>query len=265
MKLKLFAAALGATLGVVAATLSPAQAHAADQPSAAVAAKPPAADDDVQPAVLQALKRMSDYLSTLKTFEITTKTSLDLVTTDGQLIEINGGASYKLRRPDGFVIDIKSDARDRSFIYDGKQFTLYAPELGYYATVAAPPTVHETLDALYRKFGLALPLEDLFRWGDATDVGDDLLDSGFSVGASTIDGVATDHYVFREGKVDWQIWIQKGEQPLPRKIVIVDRSDPAAPTYSARLDWNLSPTFAADEFTFKPGSNAKSIRLTSAQ
>jgi hypothetical protein len=80
-----------------------------------------------------------------------------------------------------------------------------------------------------------------------------------------IDGVPTDHFVLREGDIDWQIWIQKGEQPLPRKLVITDRSDPAAPTYSAVLDWNLSPTFAADDFAFKPGKDAKSVRLTLAQ
>jgi hypothetical protein len=163
------------------------------------------------------------------------------------------------------VIEVKSDVRDRQFIYDGKQFTVFAPELGYYATVPAPPTIHETLDRIYAKFGLSLPLEDLFRWGDATDVGNDILDSGFAAGPSTIDGVVTDHYVFREGKIDWQIWIQRGETPLPRKIVITDRTDPAAPSYSARLSWNLSPTFAADEFAFKPGKEAKSIRLSLVQ
>ena len=258
---RFIAAAIAAGLGIlVASAASPA--CAADAPSAAA----PADDAGrVQPEALQALERMSDYLGTLKTFEITTRTSLDLVTTGGQLVQVNGGAAYKVRRPDGFVIDVRSDAKNRRFIYDGKEFTVFAPELGFYATVAAPPTVHETLDALYKKFGLALPLEDLFRWGDASDVGDELLDSAFYAGPSTIEGVATDHYVVREGKVDWQIWIQKGEQPLPRKLVITDRSDPAAPTYSALIDWNLSPTFAADEFAFRPAKDAKSVRLTLAQ
>ncbi len=262
MRRRFFAAAIGAGLSFVVASAA-VPAFAADTPSAI--SSPAAGDSSVQPETLQALKRMSDYLTTLKTLEITTRTSLDLVTAGGQLVQVNGGATYKLRRPDGFVIDVRSDAKNRRFIYDGKEFTVFAPELGYYATVAAPPTIHETLDKLYTRFGLALPLEDLFRWGDATDVGDDLLDAGFYAGPSTIDGVATDHYVLREGKIDWQIWIQKGAQPLPRKLVITDRSDPAAPTYSAVIDWNLSPTFTADEFAFKPGKDAKSVRLTLAQ
>ena len=259
----MFALALGAGLAIAPAALP---AWAADAPAAAAApADPTAGAPALQPEALQALQAMSNYLNTLKTFQITTRTSLDLVTSDGQLIQVNGGATYKMRRPDGFVIVVKSDVKDRTFIYDGKAFTVYAPQLGYYATIAAPPTIAETLKRLYTKFGLSLPLEDLFRWGDATDTGDELLDSGFLVGASTIDGVATDHYALREGKIDWQIWIQKGAQPLPRKIVIVDRSDPSAPTYSALLEWNVNPTFAADEFAFRPAKDAKAVRLTLAQ
>lgn len=257
---RLSALVVGAVLTFVLGTA----AQAADAPPAA-SAPAAASASTVQPAALGALKKMSDYLNTLKAFQITTRTSLDLVTADGQLLQVNGGATYKLRRPDGFVIDVKSDVKDRTFFYDGKEFTVYAPELGYYATVAAPPTIGETLAKLYTKFGLVLPLEDLFRWGDATDTGDDVLDSGFEVGPSMIDGVATDHYAFREGKIDWQIWIQKGDQPLPRKIVIVDRSDPAAPAYSALLEWNLTPSFGADEFDFKPAKDAKPVRLTLAQ
>ena len=262
MRRRLYALAVGAGLSLALAQV----AWAGDPPAAAAPAAPPAATAaPLQPEALQALERMSDYLNTLKTFQITTHTSLDLVTTDGQLVQVNGGATYKVRRPDGFVIDVRSDVKSRTFFYDGKEFTVYAPELGFYATVAAPPTIRETLDKLYTKFGLALPLEDLFRWGDATDTGDDVLDSGFRVGPSTIEGVATDHYAFREGDIDWQIWIQQGAQPLPRKVVIIDRSDPAAPAYTAVLDWNLSPTFAADAFAFKPATGAKSVRLTLAQ
>jgi len=265
MRRRLFALAVGAGLCLALAQAA-SSALAADPPTAAAPAQPPAvAVAAVQPEALQALERMSDYLKTLKEFQISTRTSLDLVTTDGQLVQVNGGATYKVRRPDGFVIDVKSDVKNRTFFYDGKQFTVYAPELGYYATVAAPPTIRETLDKLYVKFGLALPLEDLFRWGDATDTGDEVLDSGFRVRPSTIEGVATDHYAFREGDIDWQIWIQRGEQPLPRKVVIIDRSDPAAPAYTAVLDWNLSPTFAADAFAFRPATGAKSVRLTLAQ
>ncbi|HVM98840.1 MAG TPA: DUF2092 domain-containing protein [Caulobacteraceae bacterium] len=283
-KLRL-AAAMGLSVLLLAFGVSPAIAAAA--PAAAPAATPKAAPAKgapgtaarrkggrrgsqatttaiVEPAALKALQRMGDYLSTLTTFTVQSETSLDLVTEDGQRIQLDGVANYKVRRPDGFVIQVNTAAAKRTYYYDGKSFTISAPELGYYATAPAPPTIVQTLDVLYDKFGVALPLEDLFRWSDPTLNRSDSLTSGFVVGASTIDGVATDQYAFREGDIDWQIWIQHDGDPLPRKLVIIDRTDPAYPAYTARLTWNVSPSLAAADFTFQPGKDDKPIRLTAA-
>ena len=70
-------------------------------------------------------------------------------------------------------------------------------------------------------------------------------------------------YLSGEGDTDWQVWIKTGDQPLPLKLVIVDRTDPAQPAYVARLSWKLNPTFSAADFAFKPGSDEKQIRLSS--
>ena len=231
------------------------------KPPATVIAKADAKANVVEPAALQALKRMSDYLGTLTTFEINSDTTLDVVTESGQRLQLGGSAHYKVRRPDGFQIDVVGDFRSRRFYFDGKQFTVFAPKLGYYATASAPPTIREALDIMYSKYGIALPLEDLFRWSDPDSPRAQKLISGFLVGPATVNGAATDHYAFREGEHDWEIWIQQGEQPLPRKLVIVDRSDPARPAYVARLTWNTRPALVAEDFTFKPGPDAKAIHL----
>jgi hypothetical protein len=189
---------------------------------------------------------------------------MDAVTNDGQRIQLDGVTTYKIRRP-GFVIDYSSDVKSRRFIYDGKNFTVYSPKLGYYATVPAPPTNKEVLDTIYNKFGISLPLEDLFRWGDGNEDRVKALKSAYKVGTATIDGTETDHYAFREDDVDWEVWIQQGDQAVPRKLVIVDRNDPAKPTFSTRLTWVVNPTFTDADFTFVPDANAKKIQLATYQ
>jgi hypothetical protein len=246
------AVALGLGLAAASPGLAADKAPASPAPAAA----------EVAPDAMQALRRMSAYLGALPALELTSNTSLDVVTAQGQRVQLDGVVHYKIRRPDGFVIEVDSDQKKRTFFYDGKQFTVYAPELGYYATVAAPPTIRQTLDVIEAKFGIELPLEDLFRWNDPTDNPAENLKSGFVVGTATLDGVSTDQYAFRQPKVDWQVWIQKGEQPLPRKVVIVDQVDPANPAYVARLTWNVSPAFSADDFTFRPGKDAKQIQMS---
>ena len=143
---------------------------------------------------------------------------------------------------------------------------MFSPLLDFYATVLAPPTNREVLNAVYDKFGIALPLEELFRWGDGSNaVRLQALRSAYDVGTATIDGVETDHYAFREDDVDWEVWIQQGDQPFPRKLVIVDRKDPARPTFIARLTWTLDPQFTDADFRFVPDANAKRIQLATYQ
>jgi hypothetical protein len=251
------------SLGLAAAAAGLALVAASPLLAQQAAKAPPAATPSgVKPEALQALKKMSAYLATLSTLQVNSKTSLDVVTDAGERITLDGTVSYRIRRPDGFVINVDSDSKDRTFYYDGKTFTVFAPQLGYYATAPAPPTIKQTLDTIEQKFGIELPLEDLFRWNDATNNPAQNLTSGVYVGTATIDGVETDHYAFRQPKTDWQIWIKKGAQPVPVRVVIVDQVDAANPTYIARLTWNPNAPIQPGEFTYHPTKNAKLIRLS---
>jgi hypothetical protein len=258
--------ALGAGLALALATAQPSLAAEATKakpaPATAAKAAPKAPDaDDIDPEAMTALTRMGAYLGTLTAFEIKTNTSVQLVMEDGQKLNVDGRAHYLVHRPDGFVIEVVTDRKERQFIYDGKSLVVNAPKLGYYAKVAAPGTIRETLDAAYETYGISLPLEDLFRWSDPTMQRADLVESAMVVGMATVDGVPCDQYAFREGDVDWQIWIQRGDKPVPRKVVIVDRLDPSHPEYTAKLDWNTAPSLASDAFAFNPAADAKAIRM----
>src|SRR4029450_7861111 len=215
----------------------------------------------IEDGAVDAIKDMSNYLMTAKTLQVNTVGSLDVVTNNGQRIQLDGTTTYKIRRR-GFVIDYESDIKSRRFIYDGKTFTVYSPKLGFYASTPAPGTNKEVLDTIYNKFGIRLPLEDLFRWGDGSNAARiQGRKSAYEVGSATIDGVPTDHFAFREADVDWEVWIQKGNQPWPRKLVIVDRTDPSRPTFTARMNWQMNPTFTDSDFTFVPDANAKRIQM----
>lgn len=258
------------TVAAVAASALPIWAQAqrppsARAPAAAAKAKPETntktADAPmVEPAAFQALQKMSGYLRTQTQFQMDADTSLDLVLEDGQKIKVDGTTSYKVRRPDGFVIEANTDRKQRTFVYDGKQLVVYAPQLGFYGVAPAKATIRETLDYARDSYGISLPLEDLFYWSDPQAKAADL-DEGFDVGASKVDGVGAEHYAFRQGDIDWQIWIRDGDQPLPLKVVIVDRSDPSMPEYSAKLKWNLTPRFTDQTFAFKAPDGAKPIRF----
>ena len=259
---------IGLALAFAGAQLASAQVPQSSPPPRSGMAMPTPAGNDpianegvIEDGAIEALKEMSEFLRTANTLAIKSVGSMDAVTANGQRIQLDGTTTYKVRRP-GFVIDYESDIKSRRFIYDGKTFTVYSPKLGFYATAPAPPTNREVLDTIYNKFGISLPLEDLFRWGEGShEARLHALQSAYEVGTATIDGVETDHYAFREDDVDWEVWIQSGPQPFPRKLVIVDRTDPSRPTFITRLSWTMNPTFTDADFTFVPDANAKKIQL----
>jgi hypothetical protein len=230
-------------------------------PDWAAGGEAPAPQAKVDQAAVQAVEGMSNYLKSLNTFRLQTVGSLDTVTADGQRIQMDGTTSYEAKKP-GFVIKYTSDKKNRNFYYDGKQFTVYSPNLGFYATVPAPPTNVEVLDTIYNKYGIRLPLEDLFRWNDqAHQQRIENLRAAYNLGTVTLDGVKTTHYAFREPDVDWEVWIDQGSKPLPRKFSIVDRTDPARPAFTTRLNWTVNPALSASDFTFTPGPDAMKIQL----
>ena len=215
----------------------------------------------IDPAALQAASRMGAYLRSLQSFEVISSASLEEVIDEkGTKTTTQVTGAYKVRRPDAFVVDVTSAKKARRFIYDGKSFTVFAPKVGYFATVSAPATIDQTVDVIYETYGIILPLADLFYWGtDASPT--DSVTSAKRLGQDKVGGVDTDHYAFAGPGLSWEVWIQRGDTPLPRKMRIITVDDPAKPTFTADLTWTTPVTFAPDTFTFKSATDAKPIAM----
>jgi hypothetical protein len=66
--------------------------------------------------------------------------------------------------------------------------------------------------------------------------------------------------------LDWQVWIQDGAQPVPRKIVITYKAMPGQPQFVAYLGhWDLSAKNPESVFEFTPPPGCKRIELKPAQ
>ena len=218
----------------------------------------------VDPDAVAAAERMGAYLRTLQDFQITSTGRLEEALDNGKKVATTVHTSYKVHRPDAFVIEMTTDHKSRRFIYDGKSFTVFAPKVGYFATVSAPPTIDDAVGAIYDKYGIVLPLADIFYWGtDAEPI--NTVTSAKRLGSEMIGGVKTDHYAFTGDTIAWEIWIQQGDTPLPRKMVITTLDSPLKPTYSASLYWMTDIAFAADTFTFSPAADAKPIEMASVE
>lgn len=218
----------------------------------------PAAEPAIEPAATAALDQMGAYLRSLKAFQVEAATSREEVLENGLKAQFSNVTTILARMPDRLFADASGDRQSRQYYYNGKEFTLYARRLTYYATVAAPATVKELAATVDEKYGIEIPLVDLFLWGadGASSAG---ITAAVDLGASAVDGVTCTHYAFRQEGLDWQIWIQKGDFPLPKRLVLTTTTDEARPQFEANYTWNLAPSFNDEAFTFDPPADAKRI------
>jgi hypothetical protein len=222
----------------------------------------------VEPRADQMLRKMSDYLADLKQFSVLTENTLEFVLRSGEKIQYDNPAELLLQRPNKLRAERKGDLVSQEFYYDGKTLTLYNPDHQYYATVDAPATIDETIDFARDSLDVYATGGDLL-YKNAYDILTEDVVSGFYVGMSVVDGAKCHHLAFRGNEVDWQIWIEDGDKPLPKKFIVTTKWMTGAPQFTMVVkSWNLSPKLKDDMFTFVPPKGAQKIdfiRLTAGE
>ena len=218
----------------------------------------------VDPASIQALKDMGAYLQTLKRFQVSTELTGERVLADGQKLQHTATADLDVERPNKLRARMHSARSERELFYDGKTVTLLRPRRSTTRRSNLPARIGELVGQLRTSTAWKLPLSDLFLWGTpAAPL--DKIDSAMNAGQDFIGDDLCDHYAFRQGNIDWQIWITTGSKPLPRKIVITNRADEARPQSVSLIDWNLKPTFKDSVFKFTPPKGATEIEIRPAE
>jgi len=214
----------------------------------------------VDPASIQALKDMGAHLQSLKRFRVSTELTGERVLADGQKLQHTATADMDVERPNKLRALMHSARSERQLFYDGKTVTLYTPAQKYYSTVEFSGTLGELIGRLKERYGVEVPLSDLFLWGTpAAPL--EKIQSAMNAGQDYIDDDLCDHYAFRQANADWQIWITTGSKPLPRKVVITNRADEARPQSVSLIDWNLKPAFKDAVFKFTPPKGATKIEI----
>jgi hypothetical protein len=218
-----------------------------------------AQDTAIEPGAIEALKQMGQYLRDLKSFRVEAVTSSEEVLDDGQKVSSDGTVTL-LAKTGALREEVSNDRQERLYLYDGKNLTVYAKRVNYYATVPAPEKIGDLIDVLEDKYGIQMPLIDLFLWGTPhADLSD--ITGAMDLRPGVVGGTTCEHYLFRQKDIDWQLWIQKGNYPLPRKIVITTKTDDARPQYSAVYTWDLAPSYNDAAFVFDPPADAHRILL----
>jgi len=136
-------------------------------------------------------------------------------------------------------------------------------------TFGRPIAEHQMIQALLAdmetKQGVTFPLADFVADDPAARLLGDVR-SAFVVGLGDVDGTTCNHLAFSTSALDWQIWIDTGERPVPRKVVITYRKKPSWPQYAALLSqWEFPTSLPDERFATQLPDDAHEIDFVAAR
>jgi hypothetical protein len=219
--------------------------------------KPP-----IDPRADELLKRMGDYLGQARFFSVNAEIWQDVQLASGQRAQAGRDLTLQVRRPDKLRAEVHSTRRNRELVYDGRNVTLFNRAQNFYGGFPASGPLDETMDIASERFGIPMPLEDFVRSDPHKDLTQKVT-SGVDIGATTVMGVHCEHLAFSQNNIDWQVWIEEGPRPVPRKFVITYKDEPECPQFTAIFSkWDF--TTALPDFVFKfeppPGANKIDVK-----
>ncbi len=222
----------------------------------------PAAEAAIDPQADEALKKMAAALAAAKQFTFSADDMMDQVLADGERVQISINHRVSVRRPKAVAVDAQGDLQNAQYIYDGKNLAMLDRNQNAYAVLAVPDTIDAMIDFVAEKYTLTMPLSDLFFADPYAAMRPNIRRASY-VGLHQVRGGKCHHVILRQENVDWQIWIQANDPPVPRKLVITYKELPGQPQYIAFLeDWNLNATVPDATFTFTPPPGAQKSELT---
>jgi hypothetical protein len=198
------------------------------------------ADTTISPASV--LSDMERVLAAVEAYSVRIEKMFDEVLRDGAKVQYSGAADMSVRRPDRLHVDYGDD------LSANEQFTILDHLHNVYAQIPIAPPFRNVLNTLENDYDVFLPLSGLLRPDPSEEYREGAHLQRY-LGIHDVDGWACHHLLFRGDYVDWQLWIDTGDQPLLRKVVVTYKEVEGAPQHVFFLtDWQLDPTLSDARF-----------------
>ena len=184
---------------------------------------------------------------------------IEVITPQLEKIQFASSGEVLLSRPDRMRAHRVGGYSDVEMFFDGKTVSIHGKSINGYTQFDAPGTLDQLFEALRAGYGVALPAADLLLSNSYDALVAEVEEAKY-IGRGVIDGVECEHLAFRNFDTDWQLWVEVGAEPFPRKIVITSKTLNSAPQYTVRIkSWKTGARPAADAFTFVPPAAATKI------
>ncbi|WEX77477.1 DUF2092 domain-containing protein [Sinorhizobium numidicum] len=208
------------------------------------------------------LKAMSDYVTGRQHILLQYDVDIEVITPQLEKLQFASSGEMRLSRPDKLRATRTGGYTDVELVFDGKTASLLGRDSNTFAQLDTPGSIDQMIDRLRAEHHIELPGADLLLPNIYDELVAGVIEAKY-IGHSVVDGVECEHLAFRNQETDWQLWVERGSTPIPRKYVITSKTLAAAPQYTLRItDWDTDASLDAKTFAFNPPARAKSVEFT---
>lgn len=209
----------------------------------------------------EVLKQMSVYTASFDQVAIKGTSFSDARLGAGLLISNSEVIHVSINRPGSMRTSSFDGERTKGIYFDDGLLTVFNSENKFYAQVAIPNEIDAAMNFALEELGIEPPLMDLIyknALAQMVNSGDEVF---YITDKSLIDGKNCHHIAIRGPETDVQLWVEEGDRPLPRKIMITSKWEDGSPRFVAYMNWESNPKFKPGLFEFKAPEGARKIEF----
>lgn len=213
---------------------------------------------------LDVLESMAAYTASLDKAVIEGEVHYDARLGEGLIVTNPAELKISIDRPGSLHVARFDGLNTLSIYLHRGELTVYRSEQNYYARARVPDDIDRGMQEALDIFEVETPMMDLIFSDAGLHMIDDKNSVFYLASNSRIRGVDCHHIALRGPEVDVQMWIEEGDMPVPRKMIITMKWEGGSPRHSAFLNWTPKNEFAPGTFEFKPPEGAAEIGFIGA-
>lgn len=208
---------------------------------------------------IEVLNGMSAFNGSLDRFSINSVSMTDARLGAGLIVTNVAEVEMNIDRPGSAHIRVFDGVNVKELFFDDGTFTVHNSENSYYAQAEIPKDLDAAMKYTVEDLEVDAPLLDLM-YRDAAEY---LVTSQETIlyltDKARVGGVDCHHLAIRGPESDVQLWVQEGDKPMLRKIIITSKWEGGSPRFVANLSWDTDPEFGDGVFQFKAPEGAANI------
>ena len=210
---------------------------------------------------IEVMKQMSVYTASLDRVAIKGTAFSDARLGAGLLVSNSEEVHVSIKRPGSMRITNFDGENTKGIYFDDGLLTVFSSENKFYAQAPIPKEIDAAMNFVLEELGIEPPLMDLIYKDAFAQMVSSEYEVIYLMDKSLIGGKNCHHIVIRGPESDVQLWVEEGDRPLPRKIMITSKWEGGSPRFVANMNWESDPKFNAGLFEFKAPEGAMKIEF----